>query len=197
MRETEAMTTRPSAYPPLVVGTDGEAVRRSFQWPIGMTTAFTVVTAGAAVLVAALAASTGGVAIGVLSGLAPLVGTVFLLLLTVLLVHSAATRAATGEVLRLDTQGMRWTMPIGSLEVPWDAVTAISVRKRGRHRIITFSFAPRLQAGAPDVRSTMKPAHLRRLITRGAQLGSLGIDVPVETVLAATSAFTNGRLVAR
>jgi hypothetical protein len=55
---------------------------------------------------------------------------------------------------------------------------------------------PGVTPETPGVQTTLKPAVFRKLATKGFRIGSLGIDVPVQTILDAAAAFTGGRLVA-
>ncbi|PSL37669.1 hypothetical protein CLV49_1276 [Labedella gwakjiensis] len=191
------MTDARTSFPPLSVGTDAAAVKRSYRPLIGFCTALTVIVPGVAVVIAALVASTGGFTGGMLAGLGFVASGVIITLLTLSVASAYGSRVAMGTVLRLDDTGMEWRLPQGVLVVPWGAVTSVSERRRGGHRILTYRLVDGLTPSSPGVASDVAPAIFQRLVKRGLQLGSVGIDVPVDTILAATAAFTQGRVAPR
>lgn len=190
--------TDPHVAPPaaLVIGTDPDAVRRAFRGSIiGSGVAAGIVFA-IAIMIGVLTASTSNVGIGALSALPFLLVGAYLAWLTVRTSRLAATRADAGTVLTLDTDGLMSRLPQGELALPWDAIRSIEVTTRGRHRILIVRLEQGVTPESAGVRSMLSAADFRVLATKGFRLGSVGIDVPVETIAAAAAAFTAGRLVA-
>lgn len=172
-------------------------MKRSYRPLIALCVALTVIVPGIAVVVAALVASTGGLAGGVLAGLGFVACGIIITLLTLSVASAYGSRVAMGTVLRLDDAGMEWRLPQGAFVVPWGAVASVSERRRGRHRILTYRLVDGLTPTSPGVEGEVPPADFQRLAKRGIQLGSAGIDVPTDTILAATAAFTQGRVAPR
>ncbi|TPW71639.1 hypothetical protein [Schumannella sp. 10F1B-5-1] len=187
----------PAGFPPLVVGTDRAAVLRLFRPILAFIVVVCVVVTLAAVTIAALLGSLSGFGLG-LAGAASLLivgGYLFFLAL-----HTATTmtaRAAAGTVLTLDATGMRWVTPQGSLDLPWDAVDAVTLRGSARRRVAVYRLNAAVSPTSPGVRTDIRADILARATKSGMRLGSVGLDQPLDTILAATSAFTAGRLVAR
>lgn len=197
MLDTERMSD-PAAFPPLVVGTDRAAVRRPFLPVIAIGSIVVVLSVlGALLAGAGMASIDGNMGLGVLSGVSLLIPAAFLSLVVLQSVSIMSARAAIGRVLRLDAEGMQWTTPGGDLTVPWAAVSSVRVRRRMGREIAVFQLDPAVNPAAPGVRTDWSPKLLARATQTGLHIGSIGIDQPLSTVLAATSAFTAGRLVAR
>jgi hypothetical protein len=191
------MTDAPRTFPPLVVSTDAAAVTRAFRFPIVLSQVMIVLTAAAAIaIVVGVSVSTGDLGTGLLSSLVVL-WPVYFTFMTVYLMRAARKRASLGSVLTLDSAGMEWRMPQGTVVVPWHVVGSVTARSRGRHRILTYRLVDGATGETTGVRSDLDPALFRRLTKRGLQIGSAGIDVDVDTILAATAAFTQGRLALR
>jgi hypothetical protein len=192
------MTDAPvAAFPPLVVGTDVEAIRKVYRLPLIGATSFVIVIAFIAVLLTAMTASLSGFGMGVLTALPFLFMLIYMTFLAVSTAGTAAARAVPGNVMTLDATGLAAVTPQGPLALPWQAITSVELKKRGKHRIAIFRVAPGVTAESPGVQTTIKPALFRLLTKKGFRIGSAGIDVPVQTILDATAAFTGGRLVAR
>lgn len=191
------MTDAQTSFPPLVVGTDAPAVKRAYSPLIALTTAMSVIVPGIAVAVAALGGSNGGFTGGLVAGLGIVVSGITVVLLNVAFAYAAGARAMMGTVLTLDDRGMEWRMVQGVLVLPWGAIGSVSVRSRGRRRVLTYRLVDGIGRTSPGISGDLSEADFRRVVKRGAQLGSVGIDVPVDTILAATSAFTRGRLAPR
>ena len=192
------MTTIPaSTLPPLVISSDPVSAKKALAPSIAVVQGMIVLFALLAVVLAAMSGSTSGFALGVMAG-APIL--VSLLLLVYVLTQSATNlgiRSVASPVLVLDATGLSSGIVQGSLTVPWTAIESVSVKKRGKHRIATFHVATSTTPETPGVVTTLKPAVFKQLLKKGYQLGSAGIDVPIQTVLDAAAAFTQGRLVAR
>jgi hypothetical protein len=191
---TDAST---STFPPLVVGTDPEAVKKAFRVPLASMTFFIVAVAFVAALLAALTASSSGVGAGILTSLPFLIALTYMTYLTVRTAGAAAERAAAGTVLTLDATGLASNTPQGLVVLPWQAISHIEVEKRGGHQIAVYRLLPGVTPDGPGVHTTVKPAVFGILAKKGFRIGGAGIDVPVQTILDATAAFTAGRLVAR
>jgi hypothetical protein len=191
------MTDAPTSFPPLVVGTDAPALKRAYRPVIVFSTAMTLIIPGIAVAIAALAASTSGFAAGMLAGFGIVISGIVWSLIASSLAYAAGARAVIGTVLTLDHRGMEWRMVQGVLILPWNAVDAVSVRSRAGKRILTYRLVAGIGPASPGIGGDLPEADFHRVAKRGAQLGSVGIDVPVDTILAATAAFTQGRLTPR
>lgn len=192
------MTDAPvAAFPPLLVGTDVEAVKKIYRLPLLGVTSFVIVIAFIAVLVTAMMASLSGFGTGVLTALPFLFMLSYMTFLAVSTAGTAVARAVPGNVMTLDATGLAAVTPQGPLVLPWQAITSVELKKRGRHRIAIFRVAPGVTAESPGVQTTIKPGVFRLLTKKGFRIGSAGIDVPVQTILDAAAAFTGGRLVAR
>ncbi|MDN4640003.1 hypothetical protein QCD70_07090 [Agreia sp. PsM10] len=186
-----------ATFPPLVVGTDPEAVRKAFRLPLAFVAGFIVVIAFVAVLVTAMMASLSGFGSGVLAALPFLITLSYMVYLAVRTAQTAGERASAGTVLTIDAAGLNATIPQGVLVLPWQAIESVALQKRGRHRIAIFRTVHGVTPDSPGIQTTIKPGIFRLLAKKGFRIGSAGIDVPVQTVLDATAAFTGGRLVAR
>jgi hypothetical protein len=192
------MTDAPvAAFPPLIVGTDVEAVKKIYRVPLIGTTVFVILLAFIAVLLTAMMASLSGFGLGVLTALPFLFMLSYMTFLAVQLAGTAAARAVPGNVVTLDATGLAAITPQGPIVLPWQAIASVELKKRGRHGIAIFRVFPGVTGENPGVQTTVKPALFRLLAKKGFRIGSAGIDVPVQTILDATAAFTGGRLVAR
>ena len=192
------MTSIPvDTLPPLVINSDPVAAKKALMPSIVVAQIFVVVAAFLAVYCAALGASSGNIGTGISFGLPILVS---VLLLVFVLTQSATNlgiRSVAAPVLTVDATGLSSSIVQGTIVVPWTAVESIAVRKRGRHRIVSFILAPSTTPSSAGVTSTLPPAAFKLLVKKGFRLGSAGIDVPMQTVLDASAAFTQGRLTAR
>lgn len=192
------MTDAPvAAFPPLLVGTDVDAVKKIYRLPLIAATSFVIVIAFIAVLLSAMTASLSGFGTGVLTALPFLFMLSYMTFLVVTVAGTAAARAVPGNVMTLDATGLAAVTPQGSLALPWQAITSVELKRRGRHRIAIFRVAPGVTDHSPGVQTTIKPGVFRLLTKKGFRIGSAGIDVPVQTILDAAAAFTGGRLVVR
>jgi hypothetical protein len=192
------MTTIPApTLPPLVVQSDPVAAKKALMPSIVVAQIMVVLFAFLAVYCAALGASSGDIGTGISFGLPIL----FSVLLLVYVLTQAATnlgiRLVAAPVLTIDASGLSSTIVQGAITVPWTSIESIAVRKRGRHRIVSFLLAPSTTPDTPGVVSTLPRAAFNQLVKKGFRLGSAGIDVPMQTVLDASAAFTQGRLTAR
>lgn len=188
------MNDAPQVTPPLVVGSDPVRTERAMR-PAFL---FTVVGAAliplVAVFLAALTASSGGLGLGLASGLSFTVVSWLMLFAVVQLATARGAQSIARPVLTLDANGLTGSIPQGDVYLPWTAVERISTRRRGGASILTFHLAPGLTAQSAGVATTLSPASFRTLAKRGFQVGELGVDTPLAAVSAAASAFTAGRL---
>jgi hypothetical protein len=192
------MTDAPvAAFPPLVVGTDVEAIKKVYRLPLIGASTLPVMIAVIAVALAAMTASLSGFGAGLMAGLPFVLFVGYMTSSAVQTASTAAARAVPGNVMTLDATGLAATTPQGPLVLPWHAIASVELKKRGKHRIVIFRGVPGVTPETPGVQTTLKPAVFRKLATKGFRIGSVGIDVPVQTILDATAAFTGGRLVAR
>lgn len=189
------MTDAPTSFPPLVVGTDAAAVRRVFRVPLILASGMAFVVAAVAVAVGVgVTSSSDDVVLGFVLGLAVLLLATYYAWMVVFLVRSVERRASLGRALTLDHEGMEWTTPEGVVVVPWELVATVSSRSRSRHRILTYRLADGVTAETPGIRSDLSRRRFRVMTKRGLQIGSAGIDASIDTIVAATRAFTQGRL---
>ena len=191
---TDAST---ATFPPLVVGTDPEGVKKAFRLPLAFISVFIVVIAIIAVVFSAMTALLSGFGSGVLAASPFLVSLTYMVYLAVRTAGLAGERSAPGTVLTIDASGLNATIPQGRLVLPWQAIASVAVQKRGKHLIAIFMVVPGVTPESPGVQTTIKPGVFRLLAKKGFRIGSAGIDVPVQTILDASAAFTAGRLVAR
>ena len=192
------MTSTPvDTLPPLVINSDPVGAKKALMPSIVVAQVMVVLFAFLAVYCAALGASSGNIGTGMAFGLPIL----FSVLLLVYVLTQAATnlgiRLVVAPVLTIDATGISSSIVQGTIVVPWTSVESIAVRTRGRHRIVSFVLAPSTTPSTPGVASTLPPAAFKQLIKKGFRLGSAGIDVPMQTVLDASAAFTQGRLTPR
>jgi hypothetical protein len=188
---------RGATFPPLLVGTDVEAVKRIYRAPLVGAAVSVVVIALVAVLCAAMMASLSGLGAGILAALPFLITLSYMTYLAVHTAGAVAARAVPGNVMTLDATGLAATTPHGPIVLPWQAIASVELKKRGKHRIAIFRIAPGVTPESPGVQTTITPGVFPMLAKKGFRIGSAGIDVPVQTILDATAAFTAGRLVAR
>ncbi|RUQ96938.1 hypothetical protein [Labedella endophytica] len=186
-----------TSFPPLVVGTDVPTLKRAYRPVIVFSTVMPIVIPGIAVAVAAFLASASGFAAGMVAGLGIVVSGITWSVMASSLAYAAGARAVMGTVLTLDHRGMEWRLVQGVLILPWNVVDTVSVRSRAGKRILTYRLVAGVGPASPGVGGDLPEADFHRVAKRGAQLGSVGIDVPVDTILAATAAFTGGRLTPR
>jgi len=191
MRQTRGMTDAPNSFPPLIVGTDAASVRRVYRNTIALTSVLAVLSGVGAI---ALGMTQSSLVAGLFAAGLVLLTTGYLVFGTVHLIRTARKRASLGSVLTLDAAGMEWRMLQGTIFLPWHLIASVSSRKRARHRVLTYRVANGVTGTTEGVRSTLAPKHQRVISRLGLQVGSAGIDVPVETIAAATAAFTHGRL---
>jgi len=183
--------------PPLVINSDPVAAKRALMPSIVVAQVFVVLFAFLAVYCAALGASSGNIGTGISFGLPILVSVLLLVFVLTQAATNLGIRLVAAPVLTVDATGLSSSIVQGTIVVPWTSVESIAVRKRGRHRIVSFILAPSTTPSSAGVTSTLPPAAFKQLVKKGFRLGSAGIDVPMQTVLDASAAFTQGRLTAR
>ena len=192
------MTSIPvDTLPPLVINSDPVAAKKALMPSIVVAQIFVVIAAFLAVYCAALGASSGNIGTGISFGLPILVSVLLLVFVLTQTATNLGIRLVAAPVLTVDATGLSSSIVQGTIVVPWTAVESIAVRKRGRHRIVSFILAPSTTPSSAGVTSTLPPAAFKLLVKKGFRLGSAGIDVPMQTVLDASAAFTQGRLTAR
>jgi hypothetical protein len=192
------MTSTPApTLPPLVINSDPVAAKKALMPSIVVAQIFVVVAAFLAVYCAALGASSGTIGTGISFGLPILVSVLLLVFVLTQTATNLGIRLVAAPVLTVDATGLSSSIVQGAIVVPWTSVESIAVRKRGRHRIVSFILAPSTTPSSPGVTSTLPPAAFKHVVKKGFRLGSAGIDVPMQTVLDASAAFTQGRLTAR
>ncbi|WP_285040247.1 hypothetical protein [Plantibacter sp. LMC-P-059a] len=188
------MTGAPTAFPPLVVGSDPVRTERATRpaFVMALVCAGLIPIMGA--LLAALTASSGGFALGALSALLFGVISWFMLFLALQLATVRGAQSVRRTVMTLDAAGLSGSIQQGEVFLPWGAVERVSIRSRGRWRILTFHLLPGLTVQSPGVTTTLSQSAFARLAKLGFQVGEVAIDTPLDTLLAASGAFTGGRL---
>jgi hypothetical protein len=173
-------------------------VRRVFRGPVILAGVMAFLMAALAVAVGAgVASSSDDVVPAFVLGLFVLLWSAYFTWTVVYLVRVVERRASLGRALTLDHDGMEWAIPEGTIVVPWPLIAAISSRTRSRHRILTYRLVDGVTAETPGIRSDLSRKQFRVVTKRGLQIGSAGIDVSIDTIVAATAAFTQGRLAPR
>lgn len=188
------MNGAPQSFPPLVVGSDPVRTERATRPGFVFTLIGAALVPMLGMFLAVLTASTGGFALGMLSGLSFSILSWLMLFAVVQLATTRGAQSQTRTVLTLDAAGIRSSIPQGEVSLPWGAIERVSVRSRGRWRILTFHLVPGLTAQSPGVTTTLPSRAFATLGKLGFQIGELAIDTPLDTVSAAASAFTGGRL---
>ena len=183
------MTGAPSSFPPLVVGSDPVRTERATRPAFVMALVCAGLIPIIGVLLAAFTASVSGFGLGALSGLVFIVVSWFMLFLALQLATVRGAQSVTRTVMTLDAAGISGSIQQGEVFLPWGAVERVSMRSRGRWRILTFHLLPGVTAQSPGV-TTLSKAAFARLAKLGFQVGEVAID----TLLAASGAFTGGRL---
>lgn len=168
------MNAEGPGFPPLVISTDPEKVRKRLGPLLVLYPALAVVVAVLAVVTAAVTAANSGVGSGVLSAIPMLVGLALLMYLTVYVTRTVAVRSSPGVVLVLDASGLHATLSEGDLTVPWDRVVAVSVRRTG----LLYRLASDTTPQSPGVSSTLPDRYYRLLLRRGFGVGTARVDVP-------------------
>jgi hypothetical protein len=181
-------------YPPLVVGTNPEATDRLTRSGFGFQVVFTFVIALLGMAFAALGASTGDFGMGLASAL-PFTFTLFFMLsLTIRTATMRGMQSIKRTALTLDGVGLHGAAQQGDITLPWSTIDRLSIRRKGKHRIMTFHLTPGVAPSDVGVDTTLSPKMFAILTKRGFQIGEVAIDTPLETLAAASGAFTNGRL---
>ncbi|WP_285034850.1 hypothetical protein [Plantibacter sp. ME-Dv--P-095] len=188
------MTGAPSSFPPLVVGSDPVRTERATRPAFVMALVCAGLIPIIGVLLAAFTASVSGFGLGALSGLVFIVVSWFMLFLALQLATVRGAQSVTRTVMTLDAAGLSGSIQQGEVFLPWGAVERVSMRSRGRWRILTFHLLPGVTAQSPGVTTTLSQAAFARLAKLGFQVGEVAIDTPIDTLLAASGAFTGGRL---
>lgn len=185
------------SFPPLVVSTDPVASNRATRGAYGLAVGLTIGSVVVAIVLAALAGSVLGIGLGILSVVPFGIAFAFALFLSLRLATMRGVQSIARTALVVDGFGLHTSIPQGELDLPWAAVEGVSIRPRGRHRVITFHLPAGLTPTSPGVQTSLSPQIFGVLVKRGFQIGSAGVSTPPETILDATRAFTGGRLVAR
>lgn len=188
---------QPVTFPPLVVATDPVGANRATRAPFIAVICLTVLCAAIAILSATLLTSVSGVAIGLLSALPFAILFVFQLFLAIQLAIARGAQSIARTALVVDAEGLHGFVAQGDVVVPWAAIDRVSIRPRGKHRIVTFHLVPGVTPSSPGVRTTLTPALFGTIAKRGFPIGSAGVATPVETIADAARAFTGGRLALR
>lgn len=191
---TVLMNGAPQSFPPLVVGSDPVRSERAMRPAFLFTMIGAALVPVAGMFLAALTASSGGLGLGMLSGLSFAVISWFMLFAVVQLATARGMQSVARTVLTLDADGLNGNIQQGEVFLHWNAIDKLSTRTRGGAKILTFHLVPGLTEQSPGVRTTLPARTFQVLVKRGFQVGQVAIDTPLETVSAAANAFTAGRL---
>lgn len=183
-----------SAFPPLVVSTNPPATERVTRPSFVLLVVFPIVIALAGMAQAALGASTGSFGVGLVSALPAALCFCFLFVLALQIAAMRGSQSIKRTALTLDEAGFHGVLPQGEISVPWTAVDRLSIRTKGKHRILTFHFTASVAPEDVGVHTTLPPRMFAALRKQGFQIGQTAIDAPLETLAAASGAFTAGRL---
>ncbi|MET0932276.1 MAG: hypothetical protein ABWX56_01070 [Mycetocola sp.] len=179
------------------MNSDAEAVRQLFQPKLTLIATLGVVAAIFAAASAALMADLAGFGAGLFAALPFIVIAAFASYLGAQTANTLAARLSAGSVVTVDASGLRSTIPQGLVSLPWHAIESVSMKKKGGHSILTFRISRGTGPDTDGVDSTLSPAAFALLAKRGFQVGSAGVDTPIQTIADATAAFTSGRLQVR
>lgn len=188
------MNGAPQSFPPLVVGSAPIRTERATR------PAFVFMLIAAALIpvlgmfLAVLTTTTGGFALGMLAGLSFSFVSWLMLFAVVQFATVRGAQSVARTVLTLDADGLRGSIPQGEVFLPWGAIERVSIRSRGKWRIMTFHLVPGVTTQSPGITTTLPQRSFAALGKLGFQVGEVAINTPLDTVSAAASAFTGGRL---
>lgn len=188
---------QPVTFPPLVVATDPVAANRATRAPFVATVCLTAACAVIAILSATFLGSVSGVGLGLLSAMPFTFLFAYQLFLAIRLAFARGAQSVARTVLVVDAEGLHGSTIQGDVVIPWAAIDRVSIRPRGKHRIVTFHLVPGVSTTSPGVRTTLAPALFATIAKRGFAIGSAAVATPVETIADAARAFTGGRLALR
>ncbi|SDT36777.1 hypothetical protein [Microlunatus soli] len=108
------------------------------------------------------------------------------------------SRVAISEPLTLNHRGFAMNTAAGRMEVPWEAVTGIAIRRRLRYRMLVLQLHPAAMPGSPGVETDITPSDWKRLQRYGGpMLGEKGIRENLADIIAAVDDFSQGRVPVR
>ena len=185
------MTDSSISYPPLVVWTDpvgaSKALRPSLIQILVLAAAFLA----ALITLLSLGRADGAVVFACVLGI--MASIAYALALT----HQIGAVSNLRPVLTLDQTGIHARVNGGELDLPWETVRGIRVRRVRRHSILAFELEAGTSPSTPGIRSTISARNFAYIARRGFQIGSVAVSTPVQTILDATSSFTDQRVLAR
>lgn len=132
--------------------------------------------------------------LGVAAG-APLIVTAISLINLAVYVWIWTTTRRLVEPFVASTAGVLFRTPRGEVEVPWEAVRAITIsRVLGRPQL-NVQLHPAAGPGAPGVRTTLSPGGWRTVRRAGLRLSLRLVREPVPVVSTAIAELSRGRFV--
>ncbi|GAB3929856.1 hypothetical protein GCM10011575_28150 [Microlunatus endophyticus] len=105
------------------------------------------------------------------------------------------SRIAISEPLTIDGRGFAMNTAAGRMEVPWEAVTGVEVRRRLWNRFLVLRLHPAAQPGSPGVQTDLSARYWTRMQRYGGpMLGAVGIRESYDQIRQAVSYFSRGRV---
>ena len=132
-------------------------------------------------------------------GLAPALPFLLLLVLEIFQLSYHAyvygTRVAISEPLTLTHHGFTLNTAAGRMEVPWEAVATVRVRRRFRSNLLVIGLHPAVVPSSPGVQTDIDPSYWSRMMKIGGpMLGEKGIRESFDQIKQAVTHFSQGRV---
>jgi len=185
------MTDQPNTtFPPLRVNTDPTVIVKALKRGVGWYCVQTVLFIALAIFVSSWGFESGLGFMGIAFGF----GAVVSLFQAVSTAQNLGVRSIVQEAMVLDEDGIHARVVGKKLDLPWELVQGVQLRKAGKHRVLAFELAPGTTPTTPGILSEITAAQFTVIAKKGFQIGSAGVDVPIQIIVDAASAFTDGRL---
>lgn len=104
------------------------------------------------------------------------------------------SRIAINEPLTVNHWGFAMNTAAGRMEVPWDAVAGVGIRRRLWYRMLILHLHPAAKPGSPGIRTDIAESYWNRLHRYGGpMLGEKGVRERLPAIIAAIGHFSQGR----
>lgn len=108
------------------------------------------------------------------------------------------SRVAISQPLTIDHRGFAMNTWVGRMEVPWEAVVGVQIRRRLWNRVLVLELHPAAGPGSPGVLTDIAPRYWARMRRCGRPiLGEKGIRESLEQILQAIGYFSEGQVTVR
>lgn len=105
------------------------------------------------------------------------------------------SRVAISEPLTIDHRGFGMNTVAGRMEVPWEAVTGVRIRRRLWNRLLFLELHPAAGPRSPGVQTDISDRYWARMKRYGGpMLGEKGIRESYQEILQAIGYFSRGRV---